>query len=109
MTCGDEPILGSVGFAATVVVVGGQSQVQLTWLPAMDESSGEKDVLRYVIYRSTGMGGITDPLLSIPAGQASYTYLDATVSPGVTYYYSMAAQDCTPALSDPVAAAAVIP
>ena len=75
--------------------------VQLDWLPATDESIGEKDVIRYVLYRrsvpNTGIWG--DPFLSIPAGAASYTYEDATVQVGGTYQYAHAAQDCTPSLS----------
>ena len=102
MTCGDEPILGS---SLTVQVVTPDpfepSMVRLTWLPATDESVGEKDVIRYVLYRravpNNGQWG--DPFLSIPAGAASYTYDDATVQVGSTYQYAHAAQDCTPSLS----------
>jgi hypothetical protein len=102
MTCGDEPILGS---PLTVQVVSPDPLeppiVRLAWLPATDESVGEKDVIRYVLYRrpvpNTGDWG--DPFLSIPAGAASYTYEDATVQVGSTYQYAHAAQDCTPSLS----------
>ena len=102
MTCGDEPILGS---PLTVQVVNPDPLeppvVRLDWLPATDESVGEKDVIRYVLYRRPvpNIGDWGDPFLSIPAGAASYTYEDATVQVGATYQYAHAAQDCTPTLS----------
>lgn len=108
-TCGDEPILGAVGFTATPATVGANSIVRLRWGQATDEAGGEKDVVRYVIYRTTAPGPVGDPLLSIPAGQSSYTYDDATVTPGTSYWYSIAVQDCTPSLSDPVSIPSVTP
>ena len=100
MTCGDEPILGS---PLTVQVVSpvGTPIVRLDSPPATDESVGEKDVIRYVLYRRDvpNNGDWGDPFLSIPAGAASYTYEDATVQVGSTYQYAHAAQDCTPSLS----------
>ena len=100
MTCGDEPILGSP-LSLEVVIVEEKSFVRLEWLPATDESAGEKDVIRYVLYRRDvpNNGDWGDPFLSIPAGAASYTYDDATVEVGNTYEYAHAVQDCTPSLS----------
>ena len=99
-TCGDEPILGGT-LALQIVAPSGTDLVRLTWSPAVDETSGEKDVMRYVLYRrgvpNTGNWG--DPFLSIPAGAGSYTYDDATVLQDSTYQYAHAAQDCTPTLS----------
>lgn len=98
-TCGDEPILGQA-LNASVVNVGGQNVVRLKWNPATDENGGEKDVVRYVIWRrlqATAVWG--DPYLSIPAGSVSYVYDDAAVTPGQTYMYALAAQDCTPSQS----------
>ena len=40
-----------------------RTQVKLTWVPAFDENSGEKDVVRYVIWRKK----ITDPTWTRPA------------------------------------------
>ena len=100
MTCGDGPILGSP-LTVQVVTPDVTPIVRLDWLPATDESVGEKDVIRYVLYRrdvpNNGTWG--DPFLSIPAGAASYTYEDATVEVGGTYQYAHSAQDCTPSLS----------
>lgn len=110
MTCGDEPIMGG-GTVFTVYATGAASNrfVRLRWYPAADEGAGERDVINYVIFRQTAAGPVGDPLLSIPAGQASYLYDDQDVEAGTTYYYSLAAQDCTPALSDVVSSPGVTP
>lgn len=99
-TCGDEPIAGTLNFAATPGIFDDNLGVRLTWTAATDETTGEQDVIRYIIYRANGPGPVTDPYLSIPAGSASYTYIDFNVEFGSTYYYSIAAQDCTPRLSE---------
>jgi len=107
-SCGDTPILGSVSFTAAYVLVSGAPTIKLTWNPATDETGGEKDVERYVIWRrvsTTASWG--DPLVSIPSGQASYVYSDATVTSGNTYYYAVAAEDCNPSLSSQATSAAV--
>lgn len=109
MTCGDEPLLGTVGFTATPMTVDARPVIRLTWTAAADETGGERDVVRYVLYRENVAGSLSDPLLSVPAGQSAYTYDDAAVEYGQLYFYSIAAQDCTPALSDPIAAPPVIP
>src|SRR5216117_2553229 len=63
----------------------GGSQVTLTWdLPSDD---GGAPILLYTIYRGNSSGGesflITVPLVT--------TYIDLTVSNGVTYYYQVSA------------------
>ncbi len=106
--CGDIPILGS-NFQ---VAAGGNpgDPITLTWTPAVDETGGERDVVRYVIYRRDGAApDWGDPLLSIPSGAANYLYADSDVLPGQVYWYALAAQDCTPALSDQVQAGPAIP
>lgn len=100
-TCGDSPIFGAAVTATLVNLGGGVYEVGLAWTSATDETAGERDVARYVIYRQTAP--ITtnwgDPLASIPAGLANYTYTDPAVVSGETYQYAIAAQDCTPMLS----------
>ena len=100
-TCGDRPILGSPLAVQVVTPEEGTPVVRLDWLPATDESVGEKDIIRYVLYRRAvpNNGDWGDPFLSIPAGATSYTYEDATVQVGSTYQYAHTAQDCTPSLS----------
>lgn len=109
MTCGDEPILGNVGFAAVAAGPTGNRFVRLRWDRATDENGGERDVINYVIFRQAVAGPVGDPLLSIPAGQTTYVYDDQDVVEGTTYIYSIGAQDCTPALSDVTSIPGVTP
>lgn len=98
-TCGSAPVLG-VALSASLISVSGAPAVRLAWSPATDETGGELDVVRYVIWRrEAGATGWGDPFRAIPAGLTAYTYQDATVEPGKTYQYALAAQDCTPTLS----------
>ncbi len=105
-TCGDPPILGT-GISA--VWNPATTGVDLTWNAAVDELSGERDVVRYVIWRkaiSDSTWG--DPFLSFPpAGQPTYLYTDRDVTSGSKYLYGLAAQDCTPSNSNLVASAEV--
>ena len=107
-TCGDEPILGAPLAAALGVDAAGDPVIDLNWTPAVDETGGEQDVARYVLWRRVvGAPDWGDPFLSIPAGNANYVYSDADVQSGTNYEYQLAAQDCTPSLSSPVPSAPV--
>jgi hypothetical protein len=101
--CGDEPLLGAFTFTATLgALVTGEIVINLAWTQAQDEASGEADVARYVIWRRTPADPPftdLDPYLSIPAGNLNYVYTDVDVVSGETYFYAIAAQDCTPSLS----------
>jgi prepilin-type N-terminal cleavage/methylation domain-containing protein len=99
-SCGDEPILG-IGLTAVGVTLGtGEPAVNLTWSQAIDEAGGESDVTRYVIWRrQAAQPDWGEPYLSIPSGQATYSYQDLDVTSGDQYYYALAVQDCTPTLS----------
>lgn len=109
-TCGSEPILGQPLTAVAVDRGGGEWAINLLWLPATDEGGGERDVARYVIYRQEGTftSDWGDPYLSIPAGEAAYTYSDQAVEVGDLYRYALAAQDCTPSLSNDLAVTPII-
>ena len=99
-TCGDRPFLGVSLTADYVPLESGEPAVTLTWGQAIDEAGGEKDVIRYVVWRRKAAGpGWGDPYLSIPAGTLTYIYTDAGVESSTTYEYAVAAQDCTPSLS----------
>jgi len=95
-SCGDAPIFSrtvAVAFTGTAEA----PVVQLTWTAAVDETGGERDIERYVIYRrSSGAAGFDDALQSIPGGQATYTFNDAAVLNDSTYVYGVTALDCTP-------------
>ena len=102
-SCGDPPFAMSAPVVTSVLVNGTVPAASLTWGPSVDENAGEKDVERYVVWRrlstTTDWG---DPIVSIPAGSPTYVWTDASVVPGPpsnTYYYAVAAQDCSPALS----------
>ncbi len=108
-TCGSVPILGVTLNAAAGTNANGDPIVQLTWNPAVDESGGEGDVVRYVLWkRNLIQSDWGDPYLAIPAGASSYTYDDAAVESGAVYDFALAAQDCTPSLSARVTSSPVV-
>jgi prepilin-type N-terminal cleavage/methylation domain-containing protein len=99
-TCGDEPILGGALAAVPVVLGTGDPAIRLTWNAAVDETGGERDVVRYVLWRRLlGETVWGDPYRSVPAGSANYTWDDQSVVTGQSYEYALAAQDCTPSQS----------
>jgi hypothetical protein len=111
-TCGDEPLLGAVAFLAAPFIdpITADTVLRLTWNAAVDETAGEKDVMRYVVWRDTSVFTIAgDPYLSIAAGNPTYQYDDAAVVSGRKYYYALAAQDCTPSISTLATSAAIVP
>jgi hypothetical protein len=111
-TCGDPPILGvAINAVVEALPLGAGNGVRLTWNQAIDEAGGELDVVRYVVYRQAGplTPDWGDPLLSIPAGTASYSFLDQTVEAGTLHTYALAGQDCTPSLSTLTASISVTP
>jgi len=105
-TCGSSPIFGSAVTTA-IETVDGKPAVRISWSPAVDETAGEEDVIRYVLWRTSPMGALGDPLLSVPAGDPSYQYLDRAVQEGDSWIYSVAAQDCTPTMSGTVSSGTV--
>jgi prepilin-type N-terminal cleavage/methylation domain-containing protein len=107
-SCGEAPQLGT-SLSATPSAPGDPPQVTLRWTAAIDETAGEKDVLRYVIWKRTPAGDWGPPELSIPAGMASYSYVDTQVQAGGSYGYALAAQDCTPLISTQSLASVTLP
>ncbi|HTT68628.1 MAG TPA: prepilin-type N-terminal cleavage/methylation domain-containing protein [Gemmatimonadales bacterium] len=107
LSCGDPPIFGQ---AVTGAWNGDlvTPKITLTWPAATDETSGQKDVQQYVIYRRTAAGSFADALQSIPAGHPTYTYTDPTVLIDSTYVYQVAALDCTPTESTPATSNTVV-
>ena len=98
-SCGDAPIHGQHLLAAADIA-SGVPHVELSWTAAVDETSGERDVMRYVLWRR--LAAEPDwgaPYVSIPSGNATYVYTDAAVTSGEAYLYAVAAQDCSPSLS----------
>jgi prepilin-type N-terminal cleavage/methylation domain-containing protein len=111
--CGSEPILAQ-GLFATYDGSSGSDKVNLTWNRAFDENSGEKDVIRYVLWRRKLLPGpaeaYADPLTSVAAGFANYLHEDTQdLEAGARYEYRLAAQDCSPKLSATVTSVVDIP
>lgn len=103
--CGSEPVLGQ-SLVAIFDTAGGVDKVNLTWNRAFDENSGERDVIRYVLWRRKLLPGPAevygDPLTSVSAGFPNYLFTDAQdLETAATYEYRLAAQDCSPKLSTP--------
>ena len=101
-TCGNRPLLGSA-LAATGVpeTTEEAGHVYLQWSAAVDETSGEQDVLRYVLWRRpAGTAAWGDPLVSVAAGSGTYTHRDHSAVKDQLYDYALAAQDCTPQYSE---------
>lgn len=77
--------------------------VMVTWSKATDDGAGERDAIRYVLWRQlNGASTWGDPINTVGvAGGGSYAYKDASVAlnSGKTYRYAVAVQDCTPNLS----------
>jgi len=106
-SCGDAPIFART-VTATFTGSAAVPMVRLTWTPAVDESGGERDVEKYVIYRRTvAAGTFDDALQSVPAGQATYAFDDASVRNDSTYVFGVTALDCTPLESSVVTTAAI--
>ena len=99
-TCGNKPMLGvtlsATGTSPTSTTPG---HIHLSWGRATDEYTGERDVIRYVIWRRAPNTAFGDPLVSIPPGGLFYSYKDFSAQPNLEYQYGLAAQDCTPQYS----------
>ncbi|MDB4898391.1 MAG: hypothetical protein JWN53_199 [Gemmatimonadetes bacterium] len=111
-SCGLPP-LGPSSVSVTSSVAsppGGVHSVTIAWSAAMDDNlTGEKDIERYAIFRRRDTDpAFGDPISSIPAGKASYSFVDTAVLPGATYVYGVASQDCTPTMSNVTSSTAVV-
>jgi len=105
-TCGGKPLPASAP-VATVVSPG---VVQVTWTASPDENGGERDVMRYSVTRMASFApGVWQNVASIPAGGGPYGFTDTGLNTTVTYYYAVAAQDCTPSFSVSASSGGVLP
>ena len=97
-TCGEPPL--AVVPTVTAANVAGQPAATLKWSRSGDEGAGEKDVERYAIYKRLNSSiDFAEPFASVPAGSASYTFVDTDVRTGEMWVYGVAAADCTPSSS----------
>ncbi len=100
-TCGDEPLFSSTIHAVDTVAADGVTPiVRVSFARSVDEAAGERDVVRYVIWRRfSSVVDWGDPIVSLPGGADSVIYADAGVLYDSSYYYAASAQDCTPSMS----------
>lgn len=99
-TCGDQPIFAATPAALDTVAPDSTQIIRLTFAASVDEAAGERDVERYVIWRRLStVVDWGDPYVTLPGGTDPNIFVDANVVPGESYYYGVAAQDCTPSLS----------
>lgn len=104
-TCGAKPLPVSAPVATKV----SSGKIRVTWTASPDENGGERDVMRYAVTRMANFApGVWTNVQSIPAGGV-YDITDSGLNTAVTYFYAVAAQDCTPAFSPPVSSGGVIP
>ena len=98
--CGDPPMLGVIPTVEVTAV--DPPSVTITWVPALDERSGEMDVRQYTLYRRDVTEALPRPVASLPPDPTltGYTYVDTDVEAGKTYIYLLGVTDCTPAQSD---------
>jgi prepilin-type N-terminal cleavage/methylation domain-containing protein len=108
--CGRPPIAPS---APSVAWIADSNVVRVTWGRAVDDGAGEKDAIRYVLWRQlSGATGWGEPISTIAATQAAtYSVRDngMTTRPA-TYRYALSVQDCTPNVSSlTVSGATLVP
>ncbi len=107
-SCGTAPD-PSPAAAALASNSGNPDHVTVIWTAVTDDGAGERDVDRYLIYRSINGAPYTNPIADVPAaGRAGqvYTYVDydvkraplatQTSSSTNTFIYAVVAQDCQP-------------
>jgi prepilin-type N-terminal cleavage/methylation domain-containing protein len=108
-TCGGPPLPVGAPTAAWNAVT---HSIDLTFTASPDETGGERDVIRYAITRKSTSSPVWRNVAFIPAGGASpYPYSDPSVvqGGGITYWYAVAAQDCTPAFSSTLSSPGITP
>jgi hypothetical protein len=107
-SCGQPPYPGGTPTVLTNLVTQ-TPKATISWSKSPDDNAGEKDIERYAIFRRVSTATVFgDPISSIPGRlAASYSYVDNAVVQGQTYVYGIAAQDCTPSLSNVVSSVAV--
>lgn len=97
--CGRPPITPA---APTVTWRSDSSFVQISIPRAVDDGSGEKDAIRYVLWRqAVGASTWGEPIATVAATQAATYVMRDTGWPTrpASYRYALAVQDCTPNLS----------
>ncbi len=111
-SCGTAPDGVPVTGVTPTPSSGSPNYVTLTWTAVTDDGAGERDVDRYLIYRSINGAAFQNPIADVPATGRSgqqYTYVDydvkrapvppQTASSTNSFVYAVVAQDCQPQVS----------
>ncbi|MBL8981018.1 MAG: hypothetical protein JNL26_02485 [Gemmatimonadetes bacterium] len=106
-SCGDLPLNPGTPTATLMFVAGVLDRVRVTFAKSNDETSGEKDVERYAIFRREVGNPWDEPIAVVGKSGGPYTYDDFDLQPGLSFEYGVAAQDCSPANSTILGSAAV--
>jgi prepilin-type N-terminal cleavage/methylation domain-containing protein len=98
-TCGDVPLPTGVLVADTIPQASGG--VNLTWAASPDELGGERDISQYNVYYRLSVGPVVwTPFFTQSSGFSPYNQIGhAGLTPGASYFFAVAAQDCSPAES----------
>jgi hypothetical protein len=107
--CGRPPL--GPGFFSATDAADGSGRVTLLWTRSTDQDAGEQDVRQYIIWRRLSTQPLfAEPLLVVAAEQTVNDYITDVLgqTPGLTYIFGIAAQDCTPSLSS-ISTATVTP
>ncbi|HXE57790.1 MAG TPA: prepilin-type N-terminal cleavage/methylation domain-containing protein [Gemmatimonadales bacterium] len=107
-TCGDAPMLSGT-LTVTPNLPGDPPNVRLQWLASVDEAAGERDVTQYNVYFRDAASPDWVPFTTVPAGAPAYdvNHGDGLVAGG-SYFFAVAAQDCTPRESGTIVTAAPV-
>lgn len=99
--CGDIPLNPGTPTATIVLdpVTLVTERVRITFNKSNDETSGEKDVERYAIFRRLVGDPWDEPIAVVGKSGGPYLFEDFDIDFGNTYQYGVAAQDCSPANS----------
>lgn len=101
-SCGDEPIYTDTPVITALLGPAPDSvpTIRLDFNESVDETTGERDVERYVIWkRLASVADWGEPYVILPGGGGPYQFTDAMVVRYESYVYAVAAQDCTPSMS----------
>ncbi|MGQ0649489.1 MAG: PilW family protein [Gemmatimonadaceae bacterium] len=100
--CGDVPLNPGTPVATRVPNVIAPlitDKVQVVFTKSNDETTGEKDVERYAVFRRV-VGALWDePIAVVGKSGGPYMWEDFDIQAGVNFEYGVAAQDCSPANS----------
>lgn len=108
-SCGDIPLNPGTPTATVVLdsLTLATERVRITFNKSNDETSGEKDVERYAVFRRLVGDAWEEPIAVVGKSGGPYLFEDFDIQFGNSYQYGVAAQDCSPANSTILGSAVV--